>query len=59
MKRAVEIEPKRAELHDELGSLLAQASQTEDAAAEFSEALRFTAAAYCSRSAVDMPVTLM
>jgi len=39
-RRAIELEPQRAELHDDLGTVLVQKSDAQGAAAEFSEALR-------------------
>src|SRR5437773_11446580 len=40
LERAAELEPSRADLHDELGSLLAQNAKLDEAAAQFSAALR-------------------
>ena len=36
----MDLDPKRADLRDELGSVLVQSSQADEAAAQFSEALR-------------------
>ena len=40
LRAAVQLAPERAELHDELGSLLAQQLHLDEAAEEFSEAVR-------------------